>query len=179
MQIQNGKIRNRNKRNKQILNKNICKQEVLYRNILFESCGSGVTIQDWNSLEHTFDGCLFRNNGAGIAATKGNSYIRNTRFENSSDVDISLEIFWSFSTVQRVVSFGSNQFLRGGGAVSILEVYVEGWRGLQPTRPARCFEWLGHFNANLQCGVMRSMIPIALGLGSLGLPKPPFPLPRA
>ena len=110
--------------------------EVLYRNMLFENCGTGVSIQDWNSLEHTFDGCLFRNNGAGIAATKGNVYVRNTRFENSSVVDISLEIFWSFSTVQRVVSVGSNQFLRGGGAVSIFEVYVEGWRGVQPKRPA-------------------------------------------
>lgn len=57
------------------------------------------------------DGCVFRNLAFGLYSRSGISYLRNTRFENSSVCDVNVGVFWAFNSVQRVTSVGSRMFV--------------------------------------------------------------------
>lgn len=67
----------------------------------------------------------------GISLGSGNAYVRNSRFENSSRYDINPGwVYWLFSSIHRVVSVGSDSFLRGGGnGLSMMDVHVDSWLG--------------------------------------------------
>ena len=55
----------------------------------------GLAYHSFNDYDNTVDGCLFRNNAVGISSGSGNSYVRNTRFENSSVYDYGAGwVFW-------------------------------------------------------------------------------------
>jgi hypothetical protein len=87
--------------------------------------------RSFNDYDNTFDGCLFRNNGIGVECGAANAYIRNCRFENSSLYDINAGwVYWLHSSVHRVVSVGSEAFMRGtGNGVSIMDCHVDSWFG--------------------------------------------------
>ena len=57
------------------------------------------------------DGCVFRNLAFGLYSRSGISYLRNTRFENSSVCDVNVGVFWAFNSVQRLTSVGSRMFV--------------------------------------------------------------------
>jgi hypothetical protein len=87
--------------------------------------------RSFNDYDNTFDGCLFRNNGIGVECGAANAYIRNCRFENSSSYDINAGwVYWLHSSVHRVVSVGSEAFMRGtGNGISIMDCHVDSWFG--------------------------------------------------
>ena len=64
--------------------------EVMYRNCLFQNCGTGVSLLEYNDYNNDFDGCDFRDCGTAINSVRGNVYARECHFERSSIVDISL-----------------------------------------------------------------------------------------
>ena len=108
----------------------VASDNILFRNLLVENCPIGIGISSFNDYDNTIEGCLFRNNDVGVYVGAGNAYIRNTRFENSSTVDMRLGwVWWLVHSVHRVVSAGSNRFITGGGGISIMDCHVESWFG--------------------------------------------------
>jgi hypothetical protein len=89
----------------------IASAEILYRNTIFENSKIGVLLNNFNDYDDTFDGCVFRNLAFGLYSRAGISYLRNTRFENSSVCDVNVGVFWAFNSVQRVTSVGSRMFV--------------------------------------------------------------------
>ncbi len=103
--------------------------ETLVENCLFENCQRGVALLRFNEYDWTFDGCEFRNCGIGIQCDHGNTYIRNTRFEGSTTVDVLLHPEHS-SSVRRCTSVGSRAFVEFANSVApviIQDCRVEGW----------------------------------------------------
>lgn len=103
--------------------------ETLVANCLFENCGRGAAILQFNEYDWTFDGCEFRNCGTGIQCDHGNTYVRNCHFEGSKLVDLLLHPEHG-SSVRRCTSVGSRAFLDFYNSVAPLTVQdcrVEGW----------------------------------------------------
>ena len=122
----------------------IASSEVFYRNCIFEDSAVGVLLNFFNDYDNTFDGCLWRNNTISLYSRAGISYIRNSRFEASSMCDIVLGDYELFSSAQRVVSVGSQQFVCGAlnpltlpplswpfgmGSMRLMDCHVSGWTG--------------------------------------------------
>lgn len=107
--------------------------ETLYENCLFENCGHGISIINFNYLDHTFVGCEFRKCKVGIYAWKGsNFYARDCRFEQNSEADV---VFRgeSGSSLRRCTSQGSKQFVTFGASVAPLVIQdcrIDGWLNL-------------------------------------------------
>jgi hypothetical protein len=106
--------------------------ETLYENCLFEHCKHGVSIRNFNDLDHTFDGCEFRDCEVGLYGGKGsNFYARNSRFVNSSLTDM-VCLGEQGSSVRNCTSQGSKQFMQFGASVSPLVIQncqISGWTG--------------------------------------------------
>lgn len=103
--------------------------EVVIENSLFEDCQRGIAFLNFNDYDWTIDGCEFRRCQTGIQCDHGNTYVRNSHFEASTDVDIRLAPEHGCS-VRRCTSNGSQQFIRFGNGVSPLTVQdcqVSGW----------------------------------------------------
>ena len=106
--------------------------EMLFTNLKFVNNKNGVSFLAWNDYNNIFDGCLFVNNGYGVRAEKGNVVIRNSRFEHSSKSDILLSTH--SSSVRRVVSIGSNSFIRtlrgpiSNGLIKVEDCLVDRWK---------------------------------------------------
>jgi hypothetical protein len=116
--------------------------EVLYRNLLIEDSNVGVLINFFNCYDNTFDGVLFRDLEVGIYSRAGIMYVRNSRFERSAVCDIVNGAYELFSSVNRVVSVGSKQFICGqpitqppfgptfGAApMRVVDCHVDAWTG--------------------------------------------------
>ncbi len=105
--------------------------ETHYRNCLFENCKAGLLLQSFNVLDHTLDGCEFRNCGVGVYGSKGtNFYVRNTHFEQSSEADIICRGEQG-SSIRRCSSHGSNRFVTFAssvGPLTIQDCRVDGWK---------------------------------------------------
>ena len=67
--------------------------EILYRNCLFENCGTGLGLMQFNDYDNTLEGCEFRDCGIAISDVHGNFYARDCHFERSrvTDFDIRSE----------------------------------------------------------------------------------------
>jgi len=105
----------------------------MYENCYFENCGRGVAFLRHNDYHHTFDGCEFRACGIGIECVNGSFYVRNTHFAASRIVDIKAHPHHS-SSVRRCTSADSQAFLLftyGGGAMTVQDVHVSGWKDTQ------------------------------------------------
>ena len=104
--------------------------ETLYDNCLFEHCHRGVALHNFNTLDHTFDGCEFRDCGVGVYGGKGtNCYVRNCHFERSGEVDIVCSGEQG-SSARKCTSQGSKQFLEYGSSVGpfiMQDCHVDGW----------------------------------------------------
>ncbi len=105
--------------------------ETLYDNCVFENCKNGVLLLSFNVLDHTFDGCEFRNCGVGINGGKGtNFYARDSHFEQSGEVDIICRGEQG-SSIRRCTSHGSNRFVSFGssvGPLTIQDCQVAAWK---------------------------------------------------
>lgn len=103
--------------------------ETMFENCLFEDCGRGIAFLSFNDYDFTIDGCEFRRTRIAIECQHGNTYIRNCRFEGSTEFDIILHGEHG-SSVRRCVSVGSRQFLRHSNSVApvtIQDCQVSGW----------------------------------------------------
>ena len=69
-------------------------------NCLFENCGRGVSLGDFNDYDCVIEGCEFRRCDYGIWTFKGNFYCRDTHFENSRISDVLCESY-NTSTIRR------------------------------------------------------------------------------
>ena len=106
--------------------------EVMYRHCLFQNCGSGLSILEYNDYNNDLDGCLFRGCGRGIYCVRGNVYVRDCNFEKNTITDIYLAS--GSHSVRRCTSIRSRQFLSTGLAGDTLELMVQdcrvdGWTG--------------------------------------------------
>ncbi len=103
--------------------------EIMIENCLFEDCKRGIAFLNFNDYDWTIDGCEFRRSGTAIECLHGNTYVRNCRFEGSTNVDITLNPEHG-SSVRRCVSVGSRAFITYGNGVSPLNIQdcqVSGW----------------------------------------------------
>ena len=91
--------------------------EPTFQHMIFEDCGTGITFNNFNDYNFTFDGCIFRDNARmGVECVNGNFYVRNSRFENNG-----LDVFANpehSSSIRRSVSVGSGSFLHFLNGVS-------------------------------------------------------------
>ena len=104
--------------------------ELEYVNCLFANCRRGVAFVSFNDYDNTFDGCEFRRSAIGIQDLHGNVYARDSHFENSAIVDLSIASEHA-SSVRRCTSTGSNRFLELSNGVvpmTIQDCHVAGWQ---------------------------------------------------
>jgi hypothetical protein len=106
--------------------------ETHYENCLFEGCGRGVLLESFNVLDHTLDGCEFRDCKVGLFGGVGtNFYARDSHFERSAEADIVCRGEQG-SSVRRCTSRGSGRFLAFASSVGPLTVqdcHVDAWAG--------------------------------------------------
>lgn len=84
--------------------------EMLYQNCMFSNSTTGLQLLSANQYDNSLEGCLFADCGIGLDDQIGNFYLRNTRFERSTDVDIVASAH--SNSVRRVVSVNSSSFVR-------------------------------------------------------------------
>eukprot|EP00035_Acanthoeca_spectabilis_P019113 m.412918 g.412918 ORF g.412918 m.412918 type:complete len:245 (+) comp16822_c1_seq13:829-1563(+) len=119
--------------------------EVLYENLIFANnghdpacvsagrCGA-IAILNFNDYDNTFDGIHFSNNSWGVYCDKmANVYLRNSRFEGSTQADIVLAPS-AGNSVRRCVSVGSRQFITSPhhtavNPATIQDCRIDGWTG--------------------------------------------------
>ena len=110
--------------------KKVATAETVYENCLFERCKKGAHLLGFNVLDHTFEGCEFRECEHGVYAAKGtNCYVRNCHFDQSKVCDIVIAGEQG-SSVRRCSSYGSKQFLdfaSSVGPLTIQDCQVEAW----------------------------------------------------
>ena len=99
-------------------------------NCLFERCGIGVALLDFNDYDCMIAGCEFRDCGIGVKTLKGNFYCRDTHFERSvtSDFVICSE---HTSTMRRCTSRDSFRFLvqeNPNCSTVMQDCHVAGWK---------------------------------------------------
>jgi len=103
--------------------------EAVYDNCLFEHCGIGVDLVEYNDYDITFTACEFRDCGQGIVNTCGNIYVFDSHFERSTVRDI-LSDGGQGSTVRRCTSLVSKLFLEYFDSVCpivIQDCRIDGW----------------------------------------------------
>lgn len=109
----------------------IASAETIYDNCLFENCAHGISLRNFNDLDHTITACEFRKCGVGLYSGKGsNFYLRDSHFEGSTRADIDAEYGESGSSVRRCTSQGSTQFLvykNWVAPLTIQDCHVDGW----------------------------------------------------
>ncbi len=106
--------------------------EIWIENCLFENCKkAGMEYLAWNDYDNTVSGCGFYDCGTAVNVEKGNVYVRECHFENSTVADFA---FCTHShSVRRSTSLNSNAFVtspQGGGTQEIVieDCRVEGWK---------------------------------------------------
>lgn len=107
--------------------------EILFENCLFSQCRRGISFVAFNDYDYTFDGCEFRHCGTAIDTGSGNAYVRNCRFDSSTEVDIHAHSEHGIS-VRRSISVGSASFIQYTNSIAPLVVdncVVSGWTGKQ------------------------------------------------
>lgn len=154
----------------------VASAEMTFENCLFAANAAGVALLAWNDYDNYFTRCHFVGNGYGIAASAGNMYVTNTRFEGSTLADATVTAH--ANSFRRVVSVGSARFLttlpgNGGGAPTKLQsVVVHGWG--ESTAAATPAIYLGErgpiqmFDSVFEAPINASSPALALGGGGGG-----------
>ena len=104
--------------------------EMLYQNCLFSNSSAGLQLLAANQYDNSLEGCLFADCAIGLDDQVGNFYLRNSRFERSTDVDIVASAH--SNSVRRVVSVNSSSFVRVetqpfSSELKIDDCRVHGW----------------------------------------------------
>jgi hypothetical protein len=109
--------------------------EMLYQNCLFSNSTTGLQLLSANQYDNSLEGCLFVDCEIGLDDQVGNFYLRNSRFERSTDVDIVASCH--SNSVRRVVSVNSSSFIRvepssASSELKIDDCRVTGWKKIGP-----------------------------------------------
>ncbi len=99
-------------------------------NCLFEKCGIGVALLDFNDYDCMIAGCEFRDCGVGIKTFKGNFYCRDTHFEGNTTSDF-VVCSEHTSTIRRCTSRDSFRFLvqeNPNNSTVMQDCHVAGWK---------------------------------------------------
>jgi uncharacterized repeat protein (TIGR02543 family) len=100
-------------------------------NCLFIRCGKAMGIWQYNDYVITLDGCEFYDNSYGIYCGTGNFYVRNSHFERSKQVDITITGNAQSSSARRVTSVGSKAFFdrpnTSGSQFTMQDCHVSNW----------------------------------------------------
>ena len=107
--------------------------EMLYQNCMFSNSTTGLQLLSANQYDNSLEGCLFADCGIGLDDQIGNFYLRNTRFERSTDVDIVASAH--SNSVRRVVSVNSSSFVRVMPNSAGAELKIDDCRVKQWTKP--------------------------------------------
>jgi hypothetical protein len=106
--------------------------EMTYENLLFDNCAkTGISFLAWNDYDNTFSGCGFYNCGIAINVEKGNVYVRECHFENSTVSDFLL--CTHSHSIRRSTSLNSTMFVQsqsgsGNQEVVVQDCQVSGWK---------------------------------------------------
>jgi len=103
--------------------------ETSITNCLFERCGRGIAILQFNDYDFTVSGCKFKECGTALYGGKGcNFYVRDCRFERSKEVDI-VAFAEHGCSVRRCLSIGSRRFLHHDciAPMTLQNCLVSGW----------------------------------------------------
>ncbi len=105
--------------------------EIWWQNCLFQECGAGVSLLNFNDYDNTFDGCEFVDCGRGVNSANGNFYIRACRFVRSKSVDVRQLSPSHASSIRLSTSQGSRRFFETGAgmhySMKIQDCRVDGW----------------------------------------------------
>ena len=109
--------------------------EMLYQNCAFSNSAAGLQLLAANQYDNSLEGCLFADCGIGLDDQIGNFYLRNSRFERSTDVDIVVSAH--SNSIRRVVSVNSSSFVRvqptsASSELKIDDCRVAGWTKAGP-----------------------------------------------
>ncbi len=110
----------------------VASAEMIYENLLFENCKkNGISFLAWNDYDNTITGCGFYKCGTAVNVVRGNIYLRDSHFEESSVADLNLTTH--SHSVRRCTSLNSNMFITSPHGSSSQEVVVEdcrvsGWK---------------------------------------------------
>eukprot|EP01051_Picozoa_sp_SAG22_P005745 SAG22_NODE_352_length_11827_cov_3.941252_2_plen_1753_part_00 len=107
--------------------------EMLYQNGLFSNSTTGLQLLAANQYDNSLQGCLFADCGIGLDDQVGNFYLRNSRFERSTDVDIVASAH--SNSVRRVVSVNSSSFVRVNPTSASSELKIDDCRVAGWTKP--------------------------------------------
>eukprot|EP01043_Picozoa_sp_COSAG02_P023147 COSAG02_NODE_1228_length_13776_cov_5.546864_2_plen_886_part_00 len=107
--------------------------EMLYQNCMFSNSTTGLQLLAANQYDNSLEGCLFADCGIGLDDQIGNFYLRNTRFERSTDVDIVTSAH--SNSVRRVVSVNSSSFVRVQPTSASSELKIDDCRVARWTKP--------------------------------------------
>jgi len=105
--------------------------ETMFYDTYFENCRRGVSMLDFNDYNNAFFRCVFKDNETAIFGHRGNVYVQDSHFENSSNRDLALSPH--SHSVRRCTSSGSAAFIEAtqpGHYPMMLHVQdcvVEGW----------------------------------------------------
>ena len=109
----------------------VASAEIWWENCLFQECGAGVSLLNFNDYDNTFDGCEFVDCGMGVNSVNGNFYVRTCHFVRSKQVDVRQVAASHASSVRLCTSQGSRRFFETGGgmhlAMKIEDCRVDGW----------------------------------------------------
>lgn len=101
-------------------------------NCLFDKCGIGVALLDFNDYDCMIAGCEFRDCGVGVKTFKGNFYCRDTHFERSGTADFVI-CSEHTSTMRRCTSRDSFRFLvqeNPNCSTVMQDCHVAGWKAM-------------------------------------------------
>ena len=105
----------------------------IFENCLFQHCGKGISVDQFNFYHYSIDNCEFRQCGTGVYFRRGMGYIRNSHFEGSTEQDCYFYLGHPVDcSVRRSTSVGSRRFLTvaGGGwsnCACVEDCQVSGW----------------------------------------------------
>ncbi len=92
--------------------KGLATAETIIQNCHFKNVNYAITLADFNYYNWVIDNCTFEKSKVAIYTPYGTCFVRNSRFEESSDADFVLGAYPNGYTIRRVVSINSNRFIR-------------------------------------------------------------------
>lgn len=107
--------------------------EVWYNNCLFQNCGKGVALYQFNDYDHWFTRCAFVDCGVGLDSVNGNFMLYGCGFERSKEVDVRQGAPSHASSIRLCTSTGSRRFFETGQwahqSFAIQDCRIDGWTG--------------------------------------------------
>jgi len=106
--------------------------EIRYDNCLFQNCGTGVLLNEFNDYDNWFTRCAFVDCGVGLHSRRGNYFLYACSFERSREVDVRQELPAHSSSMRLCTSSGSRRFFETNTrhyGFAIQDCRIDSWTG--------------------------------------------------